>query len=294
MINIKNSVLFVVGFLLLIFSKIKVCLQGYKDPKPFGVDDIDRSIEYDLLVVDHWLVNLERYCGLSDISGKQVMELGPGSDLGVGIKLLALGASKYNACDVNPLIKTTPMSFYEQLFKRLKSESYEVDEIEKQLECFMRKEKSNLNYVVDSNFDLEKNFKKKSIDLIFSQAAFEHFDDVEKTIGKLSTICKEGAILVAEVDLQAHSRWVRDKDPNNIYRFPLWLYRLVWYRGIPNRLRPFEYEQILATNGWGEIDILPLKLAEGGDKVYSGLHRDFKSQKNEMNSLTITITAKKM
>lgn len=293
MINMKNVLLFIVGFVLLALSKIKVSLQGYKDPKPIKREDIDQSIEYDLLVVEHWLANLERYCGHSEIQGKRVLELGPGSDLGIGLKLLALGASEYHAFDVNPLINMTPPGFYERFFERLRFDGFEVSEIKKQFSFFTRGRKSRLNYVDDPSFDLEKHFDEKSIDLVFSQAAFEHFDDVNQTIKSLSRICRDGAILVAEIDLQAHSRWVRDNDPNSIYRFPKWLYRLVRYSGIPNRLRPFEYEQILGENGWAEIEVVPLKLVEPGSDACSGLHRDFREPENEMTKLTIMVTAKK-
>ena len=291
---IQNIMLFLVGYILLILSKIKVIVGGYKDPRTFSASDIDRVIEYNFSVIDRWLAYLKKHSGDSDISGKQILELGPGSDLGIGITLLALGAKKYNACDVNPLLRQTPMKFYERLFKRLKEDRYEVAEIENHLTLFVKNEESNLNYVVNPDFDLQKNFEEKSIDLVFSQAAFEHFDDVNDTISGLSWVSKKGASLVALVDLQAHSRWVRDKDPNNIYRFPKWLYRLAWYKGIPNRIRPFEYEKILASNGWGNINISSLKSEEGGDMVNRGLNKDFQGKENEMNILTIMITATKI
>ena len=129
--------------------------------------------------------------------------------------------------------------------------------------------------------------------MVFSQAAFEHFDDVELMISNLSDICKKGAKLIAEVDLKAHSRWVRDNDPNSIYRYPGWLYNLVWYKGVPNRLRPYQYKEILEKYGWNDIVITPLQVSSRDNSAYSGIHKDFQDRKNEMNSLTIMLYATK-
>ncbi len=129
--------------------------------------------------------------------------------------------------------------------------------------------------------------------MVFSQAVFEHFDDIHSTISQLSKICKSGAVLVAEVDLKTHSRWIRDKDPNNIYRYPKWLYNLFWFRGIPNRLRPFHYKEALERFGWKDITITPLATLDDCDNSYSGLDRMFSDSKNQRSYLSIMICAKK-
>jgi len=63
-------------------------------------------------VVDEWLLYLNKYTNNSyTLDGKNVLELGPGSDLGVGLFLLAKGCAQYNAYDVNNLMKSTPDIF---------------------------------------------------------------------------------------------------------------------------------------------------------------------------------------
>jgi hypothetical protein len=42
-------------------------------------------------------------------------------------------------------------------------------------------------------------------------------------------------------DRQTHSRWIREKDPNNIYRYARWFYRLFYSSGQLNRVRLAEY-----------------------------------------------------
>ena len=56
----------------------------------------------------------------------------------------------------------------------------------------------------------------------------------------------------------------------------------------------FEYKNILASNGWVNINISSLKSQEIGDMGYRGLHKDFQGKENEMTVLTIMITATKI
>ena len=73
---------------------------------------------------------------------------------------------------------------------------------------------------MSKDFNIVSAFGESTIDMVFSQAAFEHFDDIESTILQLNKVCKSGATFVAEINLKTHSRWIRDKDPDNIYRYP--------------------------------------------------------------------------
>ena len=111
-----------------------------------------------------------------------VLELGPGSDLGIGIYLLSLGCAQYNACDVNDLTRTTPHSFYEALFRSIEGMNSRTNtgRLKEQLNKTRAGEPSKLNYVVRHDFDLVSAFGVATINLVFSQAAFEHFDDVDR------------------------------------------------------------------------------------------------------------------
>ena len=133
------------------------------------------------------------------------------------------------------------------------------------------------------------------VDIIFSQAAFEHFDDINETIKALSKITNPGAIIIALVDLKTHSRWIRDKDPNNIYRYPKWIYSLLSSRGTPNRIRPYQYKEALKKSGWTNIAIKPsTTLQSCKNKSYTtNLNKEFTGYKNQMNYLGIWICAKK-
>ena len=51
---------------------------------------------------------------------------------------------------------------------------------------------SRLNYVIRKDFDILSAFGAGNRP-VFSQAAFEHFDDIDATISQLSSVCRPGA-----------------------------------------------------------------------------------------------------
>jgi hypothetical protein len=294
--SLCDAFFYVLGIGFLLLAKVKNILQGYSSPKPFAFSDTARCIEYDIRVVERWLCYLQQHSkNVISLDGMNVLELGPGSDLGIGIYLLSKGCLQYNACDVNDLMKFTPDSFYEQFFLKLESINHKanINFLKKQLEESKAGNASRLNYVVRSDFDFVSSFGKSTVDLVFSQAAFEHFDNIELTISRLSEVCKSDAILVAEIDLKAHSRWIRDKDPNNIYRYPNYLYSIFAFPGIPNRVRPFQYADILGRYGWTDISITPIKKLPAHRSKLSGINSTYADSKNQMDYLSIMLFAKK-
>jgi len=107
------------GLFLMFLNKIRHEVKGYTSARGFDFADMERAINYDLRVVKRWMDYLEQYeVGASSLRGKNILELGPGADLGVGLITLAAGANSYNAVDVHNLIAGTPDKFYEQLFTR--------------------------------------------------------------------------------------------------------------------------------------------------------------------------------
>lgn len=292
---LRDCLLFVVGLGFLFLAKAKNVLRGYSSPKPFDISQTDRCVEYDMQVVDAWLGHLGRYLnadGEAALRGRDVLELGPGSDLGAGLYLLSKGASTYSACDVNDLAAKAPDAFYETLFARFPANSRKaVDQMREELARAKSGVSSRLNYVLRADFDLASAFEEDTVDLVFSQAAFEHFDDIDATVAGLSEVCRPGAVIVAEIDLKTHSRWIRDQDPNNIYRYPQWLYRAFRFRGAPNRVRPLEYVRALERCGWVDIAVLPLSQLD--DQDASALDAAFRDSANQMTYLSVVLYARK-
>lgn len=290
----RGCFMYMAGLGFLILAKAKNILRGYSSPKPFELAETDRCVAYDLRVVDEWLQYLAAYTGSAALRGRTVLELGPGSDLGIGLYLLAKGAAVYNACDVNDLTQHAPKSFYSALIDRITAVQPGADReyLESQVEGARRRTASNLRVVVRSDFDLVSPFGADSIDLVFSQAAFEHFDDVVRTVQQLGVVCKPGAVIVAEIDLKTHSRWIRDKDPNNIYRYPNSIYRAFWFRGIPNRVRPYQYKEIFERYGWVDVTITPIERTRP-DQNAGTVDEQFADARNQLDYLSIVLCARK-
>jgi SAM-dependent methyltransferase len=294
-VTLRDSLFYGVGIGFLMMAKAKNIL-GFSSPKPFDISEAEKCIDYDIGVVENWLKHLRRYTnGTASLTDKNVLELGPGSDLGTGLCLLAKGCGHYHACDVHDLMRSTPDSFYEQLFVRLQrtEEAAAIEHSRRQWQEAKAGRPSRLRTVVREDFDIAAAFGDAGIDLVFSQAAFEHFDDIDATFAQLTQVCRSGAILVAEVDLKTHSRWIRDKDPNNIYRYPAPLYDLFRFRASPNRLRPFRYRDSLEHHGWTDVDITPLARFPDAEAGYSGMHRAFTGERNQMEFLSIMLCARK-
>jgi SAM-dependent methyltransferase len=235
--RIANGAYYLAGIGFLALAKLKHMIGGYRTPKPLPLTQTDRCIDYDVKVADGLLAQLHR-CG-GAITGADVLELGPGSDLGVGLYLVDKGAQSYTAFDRHDLAAKVPAAFYARFAERL--------DITPHFEC--------VRYVAREDFDLAAALPASSIDVVLSNAAFEHFDDVERTARQLADVVRPGGRIVAVIDLQTHSRWIRDKDPNNIYRYPRWLYRLFYFPGQPNRVRPEHYRACFESNGWRDVSI---------------------------------------
>jgi SAM-dependent methyltransferase len=283
------------GIVFLTLAKAKNMLRGYSSPKPFPLSETDRCVAYDLKVVEEWLQHLAAYsAGGNDLRGKQVLELGPGSDLGVGLCLLAKGAAAYHACDVNDLSLHAPASFYTSLIERIAATGASVDTeaLKSQIECARNGSSSQLHFVVRKDFDLVSAFGPNTMDLVFSQAAFEHFDDVPRTIEQLSAVCRPGATIVAEIDLKTHSRWIRNKDPNNIYRYSNEVYGAFRFRGMPNRMRPYQYRELFERHGWSDVSITPIEQMNDLGTEFS-VHRQFQDPRSQMSYLSIVLCAKR-
>lgn len=290
-----HLIFFFLGLAVLSVVKVKHRLLGYRTPKPFSASDLRRCVEYDRDTHRAYKQFLDEVTGHpAYVSGKRVLELGPGSDLGVGLLLLGSGAREYHGFDANDLAATAPRNLYDALLARFEGPARET--LEADLRAFLQgTAASRLRYTVSSKFDLADAVEAGSTDVFLSQAAFEHFDDVDVTISQMSVAAAADAVAILIVDLQTHSRWIREWDPNNIYRFPAWLYRMFCFRGIPNRVRPWQYEEAFRRNGWASVGTVPLSLlspkqAQAG---HSFLARPFREPRAQMEWLTVLVWARR-
>ncbi|MBN1799622.1 MAG: methyltransferase domain-containing protein [Spirochaetales bacterium] len=251
--------LFIIGLMLRIINKIRHSIMGYTSPRPFSsARESERSVKYTLAVVENWRKALKKYTGIKNaFHNKHVLELGPGPDLGTGLVILALGAKSYTAIDRHNLISGAAKSFYKALFDTLrnypafKRARTALAQFQEQGSC------EYFSYIYDRKFSLNKLCSQK-YDVVVSQAVLEHLDNVGNTFEFLSRKLQTAAVMVHEVDLGTHTRWLRTVDPLNLLRYSDTLYRLLKFSGSPNRLRLADYRRILAESGFAKIQTEPL------------------------------------
>ena len=256
-----NAFYYVSGIFFLGLAWLKHFIFGYTTPKPLPLSEVDECIDYDTTIANRFLENLDKLGSDCTLDGQRILELGPGSDLGVGLILVAKGASAYVGFDRHDLARGVPQRFYERLAQRLSVDLAPLSD-------------GRVTHIAREDFDLALS-EISDIDIVVSNAAFEHFDDVDATVQALSRIVHPHAKAAIEVDLQTHSRWIRQADPNNIYRYPRWLYRIFRFPGQPNRMRPEDYEHSFRRHGWTDIRLFPANQLEDHLRGRT-VHADFK------------------
>lgn len=284
------------GIVFLILAKIKNNISEYT-PKPFSKSELQQCAEYDTCIVEGWMQALSEYThrdASEMIKDKTVLELGPGSDLGIGLCLLDKGAGCYNAVDIYNIAAHTPAAFYDVFFEYMKNKGVDSAPLKEELSNMQNGRGGKLNFIHQKDFDIPTALGSTKIDIFFSNAAFEHFDNVYETIKGVTAVASDNALFIISVDLKTHSRWIRDKDPNNIYRYPQWLYKLLSSKASPNRIRPNEYVKILQEFGWKNIKV-KAETKVGSDKSLSlrYLNKLFQDPDCMMEYLTISIYATK-
>jgi hypothetical protein len=274
------------GAIILIINKIRHEIRGYLTPRPFSANQIDKVIDYDLQVVSNWRYELKKYCANDNLLGLNILELGPGSDIGVGLSFLALGAKEYFALDKFKLINQTPQKLYTKLIDKIGKDEKQKRLLNEEIQLFKNNQSGRIHYYHDKNFSL-KHFLNKNIDLIVSQAAFEHFTNPALIIKELGKISQIGTKVVAQIDMTTHSRWIKEVDPLNIYRYSDWFYQLTKFSGSPNRWRLDEYVREFKKAGFGNIHIvsshtLPIEYTED---ITPYLNKKFQSPEKQMGVL---------
>ena len=274
------------SFLGLAWGKSK--LNGYTTPNRVAKSDADGKIAYLLDIFD----SLRRFLPPGfDLRGRDVLELSPGASRGNGVLFLALGARSYHAIDAFALAGNEDPAFYDKLLDRF-PEGRKADR-ERARAIARTPSHREFGYAVGRDFDIPRLAGQRSFDLIVSCAAFEHYDNPAQAIAGLTRVARPGCESVHIIDLQTHSRWIRERDPNNIYRYSESLYRLFRFPGQPNRLRPDDYVRSFAAEGWGNVRFIPSRTIDPSLREASlqGLAKPFDG-KNGMSILDGALTGR--
>lgn len=273
------------GFLGLAWGKSK--LYGYTTPNGVAKSDEAGRVAYLLDV----FAALRRFLPQDfDLRERDVLELSPGASRGNGVLFLALGARSYHAIDVFDLAGDEERDFHGRLLDSFPeggaSDRARARAIAGSLGS------REFGYAVGRDFDIARLAGGRTFDLIVSCAAFEHYDDPAQTVASLTRVARPGCESVHIIDLQTHSRWIRDQDPNNIYRYPEPVYRLFRFPGQPNRRRPSDYMRSFSAQGWSDVRFAPSRTIDPALREVSlrGLAAPF-AGRDDMSILDGALTA---
>jgi hypothetical protein len=290
----RNRFYHLVGLGLLAMNSWRHRIQGYKTPRPWFSQDASRLLEYDRAVFANWRRHLDDYLQFDlDLSGRDVVEIGPGTDLGTGLLWLGEGAATYTGLDAHPLIGEKTRETHEELARLIAGADATL--LERLLEAVRKLhhgEDGPLRYRVLDGFRVSR-LDLDGFDLVVSHSALEHVAKVDKAIQQLSERVTDRAHLVAEIDLQTHTRWIRDHDPLNIYRYRKNTWRTFSFSGIPNRVRPDAYFEALEKHGWTDLRAWPQRVLpmEYIEQVEPSLDARFRGDPEHLAWLSVVVCA---
>jgi glycosyltransferase involved in cell wall biosynthesis len=147
------------------------------------------------------------------MKGKRILEIGPGSHLGVPISFLAQGAEQVVAIDKYGEVKfrKKESQVYDQLLSQMSDESRErVFLLLKDLTLDKIKDFDKLrplNYLPDTSIDsaeLTQRLPVGHFDLIVSFNTLEHIKDLNIAFRNMKILLKQGGIAIHRVDAGSH------------------------------------------------------------------------------------------
>lgn len=153
----------------------------------------------------------ELYVRFSPVTGKDILEIGPGHTLEVLAQAKVDGAKSCTAIDIVDYRSSDQAEYGEITFRRYAGRTIPLE--------------------------------SASCDLIWSHTAFEHFRYPEQTVEECFRVLRPGGSLIALIDLGDHACYGTGRSqPDRVFdclRYPEWLWNLMrWNRSsYTNRLR---------------------------------------------------------
>lgn len=184
--------------------------------------------------------------GARFLSGKTVLEYGPGDLPGVAMLLVAHGARKVYCVDRFSMFAPSAKNF--EVVERLAA-SLAPDARERLMSCFVSGEpesgfsKERIEYVVRPR---GLSALQEAVDLVVSRAVLEHVNDLPALFADMVDALREGALAVHQVDLRSHG--LHRRNPLDFLTLSPAMWDLLYsHKGVPNRHRIDAYRSILAS-----------------------------------------------
>jgi SAM-dependent methyltransferase len=254
--------------------------------------DVPESVEYIEAVTGIYTSKLSAH-GI-EISNKTILEVGPGDNLGVALKLISLGAKKVICldrfrCQRN---ENKVWAVYRELIERMTPKQREMAS---EAVLFTQDGYSfwseRIQYIVGTEVEKSPEILGREIaDIILSNAVLEHVYNLEETFRNLVLLLKPGGYMYHGVDLRCHNRF-KGKSELFFLTIPQWLWNLMGRNlGSPNRKRIGYYRDLfeklrltlISEEVTLEVD------AEEIEKIYGHLDKEFEgTSKEELEALAV-------
>lgn len=219
--------------------------------------------------IDDLFAGTLRHVGLTpeDMTGRSVLEVGPGDNIGVALRFVAAGARDVVSIDkFVPLQNTT---FHRQLYLALREElsAVERERFDQAIDLSQQVQLRDgpLHYVYGRGVDDPRaQLGRDRFDLITSNAVLEEVYDIDGTMAALDAALRPGGVQMHKIDLSDYGMFTKHGfHPLEFLTVPDSVYRLmVESTGQPNRRRIDYYRaksaelgydaRILATSVVGE------------------------------------------
>jgi SAM-dependent methyltransferase len=229
-----------------------------------------------------------------EIPNKTILEVGPGDNLGVALKLISLGARKVICLDRFRCQRDEAkvQAVYRELIERMTP-----PERGRCLEALLpaqegyRFRSDRIEYVPDTEVERSLGiFGGRVADIIVSNAVLEHVYDLEETFRNLDLLLKPGGYMYHGVDLRCHNRFERTSELYFL-TIPQWLWNLMGCNiGAPNRKRIGFYKHLFEKFNLTLIseEVTIEANAEEVERIYDHLDREFEGAgKEELKPLAV-------
>ena len=200
----------------------------------------------------------------SFLSGKTLMEYGPGDLPGVAALMVARGAEKVYCIDRFPLVNLSDKNA--RALRHLIDGSHGVER-ERLVACLANPndlsagfDPRRIEYVVRPS---GLSGLHSAVDLVFSRAVLEHVNDLEATFADMTAALRPDASAIHLVDLRSHGL-----HKVNLLDFLEWspaMWQLMYSeKGVPNRWRVDKYRSVVAQL---QVDMLTLETTKLASKA---------------------------
>lgn len=261
-----------------------------------GALDIERSHKHVLSIFEQYTLGLKD-AGLSPdyFKGKTILEIGPGSNLGVELCFIGKGAKRAYALDRFKDVQSTPKvaELYERIIQQMpEEEKVRVKAVYKTEKGLPVIDENMVSYLGECALeDVLSKFKHPSgncslkVDVVVSHLALEHVAKLSKGIFMVSQMLNPGGICIFTCNLKSLGGvYMHHTEPLRLlnYSESLWQ-KMFSERGGSNRVRAFGYRKRLEVNNFSilSFEVLEKMSLEELDKIRWNFDRKFRSLSND-------------